>query len=1058
MNNSNPAHFTHLRVHSHYSLLGGVASVEQLVARAGRDGLKSLALTDNHALYGVVAFDRACRAAGIQPIIGLTAVVPPPDDSPALDSSTPGQIVLLATGPEGYRSLCRLSSLMQGSPERQAQPRLQWDELRAHRAGLICLDGGQQGWLDRLTRAGNSQAAARYAGRLGSLFEDNGYIGLEWQREGDTAVLRETITIAARFGLRPVVAQPVYCLQPDDAPLLPLLAAIAANCHRDAIPFDSARAVHWLSPQEIATRFAAFPEALTAVHDIIRHCQPCLPDGRPLWPSLNLPDNQTPEEVLTQRAYAGLNEKQVTDNSEQLADNSPTLAARHSPLANPHSRLAHELSAINRHGFAPLFLVVADIVGFARATAVPVSTRGSVANSLVAYALGITTVDPVANGLLFERFLNPARQTLPDIDLDFCSRRRDEILHYVRRTYGEDRVALVATIATMQPKSAVRETAKALGFDEAGLKRLAALVPRGWHPDPRRREPFDLAAILAQLDDDKSQEVFRLAFRLIGQPHHLSIHPGGVIITPGPLTDTLPVQFAPKGFLTTQYDHHDVEAIGLPKLDLLGIRALTVLADAAELIRLRHDADFRLEAIPLDDAATGDMIACGATIGVFQCESTGAQRTLRQLKARSVRDLAVANAFFKPGPAMGGMANAFVRRYRGEEVVGYLHPALEPILSSTQGVLLFQEQVLRVATEIAGLSWAQADRLRQGMSKFQAREMAALRLEFVHGCQRQPPAGPGFAPEQANTLWEQVIAFAGYGFNQGHATAYADVSYRSAYLKAHYPAEFLCARLADHGGFHHPAVYMAEARRLGIPVRPPHVNVSGRKVTLAGSEWQAAGDADSLPATRYLPALWLGLGQVRDVRRETVAAIVRQRPFTSLADLVERVALQGKELTHLIQCGALDGLGESRAALLAEAEAMLRAGSARQMAFHFARITPEPESAAQRLAWEAWLLGLPVSVQPIELVAHRLPPTCALRRLPESRGQAVRIAGARLPGWTGGKGVFVDDGDTFVVVQGVEKGDLPVGEAVLVDGRYRQDEWGTAWFQATAVHKLKPES
>ncbi|MCA9970312.1 MAG: DNA polymerase III subunit alpha, partial [Anaerolineales bacterium] len=532
------------------------------------------------------------------------------------------------------------------------------------------------------------------------------------------------------------------------------------------------------------------------------------------------------------------------------------LAARlaaEAPRADYEVRLARELAAITRQGFAPLFLLVADIVRFARAQDVPVSTRGSVANSLAAYALGITTVDPVAHGLLFERFLNPARANLPDIDLDFCSRRRDEVLAYVRRQYGADRVALVGSMTTLQPKSAVREVAKAHGLDEAAIKRLAALLPRQWHPDPRRRALPDLDAALAQLSDEREQAVLRQAYRLVGQPHHLSLHPGGVVIAPGPLTDVAPVQWATKGVLATQYDFRDVEAIGLQKIDLLGIRALTVLADTAEFVRRRHDPGFRLADVPLDDAATADLLAHGDTVGVFQCESSGAQRTLRQLRAGSVRDLAVANAFFKPGPATGGMARAFVRRYRGEEKVDFLHPALAPILGETQGVLLFQEQVLRIAVEIAGLSWEQADHLRRGMSKFRAREMAAMRVAFVTGCQRPAPDGPGFAPPQAETLWEQVMAFAGYGFNQGHATAYADVSYRSAYLKAHYAAEFLCARLMDHGGFHHPAIYIAEARRLGIDVRPPHVNFSGRKVTLAADE----------------PALWLRLGQVRDLRRES---------------------------------------------------------------------------------------------------------------------------------------------------------------------------------------------
>ncbi|MCB0130657.1 MAG: DNA polymerase III subunit alpha, partial [Caldilineaceae bacterium] len=678
-----------------------------------------------------------------------------------------------------------------------------------------------------------------------------------------------------------------------------------------------------------------------------------------------------------------------------------------------------------------------------------VSTRGSVANALVAYCTGITTVDPIAHELLFERFLNPARTSLPDIDLDFCSRRRDEVLAYIRTTYGADHVALVATISTMRPKSAVRETAKAHGLDDAAVARLIKLLPGGWHPDPRRRDKRTVDDVLAQLDDPVQRRVIRDAYSVVGLPHHLSVHPGGVVITPGPLTDVAPVQWAPKGFLITQFDHGDVDAIGLPKVDVLGIRALTVLADAAELVRRHHAPAFRLDAIPLADPDTAEMLSRGDTIGVFQCESTGAQRTLRQLKARSVGDLAVANAFFKPGPATGGMADTFVRRYRGEEAAAYLHPALEPILAGTKGVLIFQEQILRVATEIAGLSWDEAEHLRRGMSKFQPAEMSSMRERFVNGCCRGAPDGPAFSPAQAQTLWHQVEAFAGYGFNQGHATAYADVSFRSAYLKAHWPAEFLCARLKDWGGFHHPAVYIEEARRLGVPVRPPHVNWSGRKFTLARHD----GD----------PVLWMGLGQVRDLRRTSVAAIVNARdtgPFRDLPDLLGRVTLQAKEIRHLIQCGGLDGLGPSRAALLEEAKDLLRAGYAGQMTFGFT-VDPVPDEAAStRLKWEQLILGQPVSVHPLELAAASSAAKSAaakstVAKLPTRRGQPMQVMGTRLPGWTGGRGFFLGDRSGFVVAIGPKNMPTPkVWTPIAVRGRWQVDEWGGGWFQIDAVAAL----
>lgn len=1025
--------FTHLEVHSNLTLLGGTAPVAALAARAATEGMSHLALTDTNALYGAVAFDRACRAVGVEPILGMAVTVAQPGESLGA-AAVPGRLVLLAMGPAGYRSLCRLSSLIQAHPEREALAAqgLTWEDLEAHHEGLICLSGGRAGWIERHLRAGDYKAAVRYAAHLTEIYGDRTYVHLELRKADDLAIARELIALGQRFGLRPVAVQPVYCLSPDDTPRLRLLAAIDHNCPLDAVPAaalpaggDPAVDLHWLSREEVAARFADLPETVENVAEIAARCRPALPDGRPIWPILKLSEGQTPDQALAELAQTGLAERYQP------------------PPAAVQQRLQTELDAIARRGYAPLFLVVADIARFARRAGVPINTRGSVANSLVAYCAGITHVDPIANSLLFERFLNPARADLPDIDLDFCSRRRDQVLDYVRRTYGPDHVALVSTISTLRPLSAVRETAKAYGLDEAQIRTVAALLPHHWHPDPRRRDQRTAEEILASIQDPKLRIVVEEAFHLVEQPHHLSVHPGGVVITPGPLTDVVPVQWAPKGFVVTQFDHRDVEAIGLPKLDLLGIRALTVLADAMTLVQHHYDPAFRLEQIPAGDPPTGDLLARAETIGVFQCESDGARRTLLQLRARTVQDLAVANAFFKPGPATGGMARTFVRRYRGEEPVGFLHPALEPILRPTQGVLIFQEQILRIARDVAGLSWEQADHLRRGMSHFGYGEMQQMQASFVAGCRRLPPGGPGLSLQQAETLWEQVLAFAGYGFNQGHATSYADVSYRCAYLKAHWPAAFLCARLANYGGFHHPAIYMAEAVRLGLAVRPPHVNHSGAHFTL---NWE--GERGTL---------WMGLGQVRDLRQASVRTTIserRRQPFASVRDLAARVPLQHKELVHLIRCGALDGLGASRAALLAEAVEAERAGSTLQMAFDLGRQEVEPEPPAQRLAWEQQLLGQPVSVHPLELLAGCLPEHLPLRRLPEMAGRRVMVAGVRLPGWTGGQGFFLSDGDTFVTVKGDRATKAPPPwQPLLIHGQWLADEWGAAWLQAVQIEK-----
>lgn len=1023
-----------LHVHSQYTLLGATPTVAALAQRAAAEGLSHLALTDTHALYGAIAFDRACRAAGVQPIIGMTVNVAWSADLPAPDAAiTPGQLVLLARDPAGYRSLCQLSSLVQGHADREARAvrGLTLADLRAHAAGLLALDAGQAGWAWRCLRAERPDLAQRWAGRLAGIFDEHTYLGLELHRPTDTAVAHTLATLAARLGVPLVTLPPIYCLTPEERPLLRLLAAIRLNCRLENVPAaalpaggDPAVSIHWLTPEERAARYADFPAALARTAELARACGPVLPDGRPIWPVLALPADATPATALQAQAEAGLHTRYGLE---------PSPAAR--------ARLTHELTVINSQGYAPLFLIVADIVRYARVQDIPVSTRGSVANSLVAYCTDITTVDPLAHDLYFARFLNPARADAPDIDLDFCSHRRDEVLAYVRQRYGADRVALVGTVNTLQLRSAGRAVAKASGLDEATLTALLAALPRRFRPG--RGAERALADVLAEAPTSL-QEFIRQAYALEGFPAHLSVHAGGVVITPGPLTAVVPVQWAPKGFLITQYPHADVAALGLAKLDLLGIRALTVLADAAELVRRDHDPAFRLAEIPLDDPATQTLLAAGDTVGIFQCESEGARRTLRKLQARTVRDLAVANAFFKPGPATGGLADAFVRRYRGEAPVAYLHPALEPLLAATQGVLLFQEQILRVATEIAGLSWAQADHLRRGMSKMQPTEMAQMQAAFEAGCRRPAPAGPGFTATQARQLWEQVAVFSGYGFNQGHATAYADVSYRSAYLKAHYPAAFFAARLRGWGGYHHPAVYMAEAQRLGVAVRQPHGNHSEQAVTLA---WE-----------RGQPVLWLGLGEVRDLRRGVIAALVHARaagPFAGLRDLLQRVDLPARELTHLIQGGALDGLGPSRAALLAEASLVARAGSAQQLGFDFLAPQVEPETSAQRWAWEKAAVGYPWAALAAWLPELRAqtPGALAAGDLPTRAGVAVTMVGARLPGWSR-ESAYLWDGATWLMVKwepGVTA--PPAWAPVVVRGRWQPDRWGMAWVQVSGVER-----
>jgi DNA polymerase-3 subunit alpha len=508
------APITHLTVHSWYTLLGATAPVANLAQRAAQAGMTHLALTDTHALYGAVAFARACAAAGVQPIIGMTALVAAPEG--LIERDLPGELTLLADGPAGYRALCRLSSSLQvGAGQGEPLPAcLEWDSLKANAAGLICLSGGRRGWIDRLLRAGNRAAAGRIVSRLAGIFGEAAWLALELHdRPGDDALAREVVALADRFGLGTVAVQPVYCLEAAERPRLRLLAAIARNkLLADLTPADlpddgdPAVDLHWLDPTQMAARFARFPAALAATAQIAASCAPALPDGRPIWPVLALPADATPDAALAAQVQTGLAQRFAVQQQDSSA------------WAALQVRLTAELAAINRHGFAPLFLLVADIVRFARGAEIPVSTRGSVANSLVAYCVGITTVDPIAHDLLFERFLNPARSSLPDIDLDFCSVRRDEVLDYVRRTYGAERVALVATVSTLRLRSALRETAKAYGIDEKTTDRLVRLLPDDWHPDPRRRTRQTLETALAAVEDVRLHPVIRDAFGCCASP------------------------------------------------------------------------------------------------------------------------------------------------------------------------------------------------------------------------------------------------------------------------------------------------------------------------------------------------------------------------------------------------------------------------------------------------------------------------------------------------------------------------------------------------------------
>jgi DNA polymerase-3 subunit alpha len=996
--------FTHLHTHSHYSFLEGLASPAALAQAAVRQGMPALALTDHLWLTGAVAFYDACREAGVKPILGLEVEVSRPAGlAGLLPENLPGwgTLALLATDMQGWASLCRLSSAVLNTPDAEREGRLDFERLAEDTQGLICLTGGRRGLLDRLAEARQARAARRWLQRLGELFPERLYVELESRQDETPPLLGRLAALGSELKIPAVATQNVYYLTPEEAGLQRLAAAIRLNR-----PLADLRAedlappgAYFTTPTEMEARFKDYPQALAATMEVVERCHLELPLDTPHFPELSLPAGESLMGVLRREAEAGAR-------------------SLYGPLTPAlQSRLDHELAVIEACGYAALFLVMQEIIAFARQSGIPISSRGSAASSLVAHSLGITSPDPLGLNLYFERFLNPARATPPDIDTDLCSRRRDEVIQHVYQRYGQERVAMVSTINRFRRRSALRETAKAYGLSTARINALVKRLPsRSWGPpraEAQGQGPYE--DLSREHPQAPYPAIFQQAVALIGVPRHLSIHPGGVVIAPGPITDLAPLQMAPKGLAITQFDLESIERLGLVKIDLLGIRSLTVLGDVAQAL---HTAGTMgspspsavLENIPLEDPATASLVREGRTIGCFQIESPGMRATLREIQAGSVDDIMVALALYRPGPLTGGLKTAFVRRHRGQEAVRHLHPALAPLLEDTYGVILYQEQVLRIAHELAGLSLADADLLRRAMSHFDpGQQMQTLKEKFISGA----AARSGLPQETAERVWELMAAFAGYGFPKAHAASYAQVAWRAAWCKAHHPAIFMTAVLANWGGYYPQRSYLTEARRMGLSLRPPHVNHARREFSLSYIDGQ--------------PVLFMGLNQVRELTRRTQKRILRERPFGSLADFLARVDPRPAEAENLALAGALEGMGAIPALLRRIRMAGWQGGQL--PLFPLAEEGGEAWPLERRVAAQEAVLGVGVEAHPLELYEEQIQAAGAIttvEAIPHT-GERLRLAGVRQtwPRRRGGRGeavyaLSVDDleGTLEVVIPG----------------------------------------
>ncbi len=937
--------------------------------------MPALALTDHLSLTGTLAFYNACKSNGVQPILGLEIdLLLPYRLSAAPAPVTTGSLVLLAMDRTGWQNICRLSSQLRSNPEQFPYSTL--EQLAAFSESLICLTGGCRGAVQHLLdNPSGEHDTLHLLGQLSDIFPQRLYIELNQQPPADSVANARLAGIAEQLSLPLVAAQNIYYADPDQAALQRTLAAMRVIQPLSALSAAQCAppAAHFTSTETMQRQFAAIPKALAATLEIAQRCNFTLPLGETHYPQPPLPAGLSALDLLRQKS---------ADGARQLYGNKlPVEVAR---------RLESELAIIAERGYEPIFLIAEEMLAFARQQGIPSASRGSASSSLVAHCIGITTPDPLKLDLYFERFLNPARATPPDIDTDFCSRQRDNVIQHLFDTYGSERVAMVGTVNTFRPRSALSEVAKAHGLKPAEVRTLTGgLFHRYWsyrtEDEAGQPERSPYAELMAQHGENpRYRSLFAQAEALLGLPHHLSVHAGGVVIAPGPIVDYVPVaRSGGKGVTITQFDLDDVEQIGLVKLDLLGIRGLTVLGDVAGSIHSWRRREFKsiihvLDRVPADDPETAAMIAEGRTIGCFQIKSPGMRATLKEIHASSIPDLMAALALYRPGPLKGGLRDAFVRRHNRQEAVEHIHPALSNLLKETYGVILYQEQVLRIAHELAGLSLAEADLLRRAMSHFDpGKQMQLLKERFIGGSSSLSDV-PGDVSER---IWEMMMAFAGYGFPKAHAASYAEVAWRSAWCKTHYPAEFIAAVLANWGGYYPQSVYLNEARRLGFAVRPPHVNHARQQFSVSYPNGNAV--------------LYMGLDQVRALTHRTQERIQRFRPFHSLTEFMLKVDPRQQEVQNLIQVGAFEDLGTIPDLLQELSTGLPRLGQLSLFGSDFQ--TQEDWSLEQKVAAQQRLLGISLEAHPLEMLATEIREANAINTIEAAArpGETIRVAGMR---------------------------------------------------------------
>ena len=894
--------FIHLRLHTEYSVADGLVRVADAVQRARDIAMPALGISDLSNTFGWVKFYRAARGAGIKPIFGCDVWV-----SNAGDRNRPSRLLLLVQHREGYRRLCEL--LTRAYQENHYRGRAEIDPLwlEAGTEGLLALSGGDGSNVAQAILDGKHDVARAAATAWAALFPGRYY--LELQRFGvphTERLIDGLLDIGAALNLPSVATHPIQFVSADDFKAHEARVCIAEGLMlgdpRRPKPFTAEQ--YFKTPDEMAALFADLPEALANSVEIAKRCNLTLELGKSKLPDFPTPEGMSLDDYMRQRSFDGLHER--------LAHLYPDAAVRAEKLPDYTARLEFELETIIQMGFPGYFLIVSDFINWAKNNDVPVGPgRGSGAGSLVAYSLSITDLDPLAYDLLFERFLNPERVSMPDFDIDFCQDGRDRVIQYVKDRYGHAAVSQIATFGTMAAKAVLRDVGRVLDLPYLFVDKFVKLVPNELGislAEAREKEPqIDERA----RNEEELAELLPLAEKLEGITRNVGMHAGGVLIAPGRLTDFCPLYRAEGSeAAVSQFDKDDVEAIGLVKFDFLGLRTLTILAEAVRFVRRHEDrADFRLEDLPLDDRAVYKLFADGNTTAVFQSESRSAKDLEKKLRGDCFEDIIALMALNRPGPLGSGMVDDFIARKQGRQKPEYFHPDLEPVLKSTYGIIVYQEQVMLVAQILAGYSLGAADMLRRAMGKKKPEEMAKQRTIFLEGAAKR-----GADTKVAERLFDLMEKFAEYGFNKSHSAAYALIAYHTAWLKAYYPAEFMAATLSSEmSDTDKVRIFYEDCRANGLTMLPPDINQSGYRF-----------EPVSPTEIRY------GLGAIKGSGEAAIGAIVAERvangPYAGIFDLARRVDkryLNRRTLEALIKAGAFDPIHAHRASLMASVSAAL---------------------------------------------------------------------------------------------------------------------------------------